>query len=299
MVRAYRTVSLNAVLLLAGILPLDLRVWEAASLYEVRRGVTLPELGDREVERSAKYATLPHPATNRDYKFTSLTDQEEVNRHNDQAVRIYTDGSKIEGKVGAAISIWNDVSETKALKLKLDSHCTVYQAELLAVEKATTLILESQEQTFGIYSVSRSFLEAVIGGHSLHPLVTKIRGNLNNCHSQNKTVSLFWVKAHAGLEGNERADKLAKEAALNLKRKPDYDQCPISFVKRQLRIKTMEEWNLRYRSGETAATTKVFYPDAIEAYREIRKLKHTALQTQILTGHGGFSKYLHRFKCRT
>ncbi|CAH2216691.1 jg2172 [Pararge aegeria aegeria] len=60
----------------------------------------------------------------------------------------------------------------------------------------------------------------------------------------------------------------------------------------------MEEWNQRYRSGETAATTKMFYPDAIEAYREIRKLEHTALQTQILTGHGGFSKYLHRFKCK-
>lgn len=51
--RAYRTVSLNSALVLAGILPLDLRIREAASLYEAKRGIARAELGDREVERMA------------------------------------------------------------------------------------------------------------------------------------------------------------------------------------------------------------------------------------------------------
>lgn len=38
--RAYRTASLNSVLLLSGILPLDLRIREAASLYEAKKGVS-------------------------------------------------------------------------------------------------------------------------------------------------------------------------------------------------------------------------------------------------------------------
>ncbi|CAH2105758.1 unnamed protein product [Euphydryas editha] len=48
---AYRTVSLNSTLLLAGMLPLDLRACEVAALYGARRGVSQREMGDRGIER--------------------------------------------------------------------------------------------------------------------------------------------------------------------------------------------------------------------------------------------------------
>lgn len=100
------------------------------------------------------------------------------------------------------------------------------------------------------------------------------------------------------MEGNERADRLAKEAALKLKKKPDYDQCPVSFVKRSIRMATLVEWNRRYKSGETASVTKMFFPNAVAAYRIVRKMETTSVITQIFTGHGGFSAYLNRFKCK-
>ncbi|XP_064072811.1 uncharacterized protein LOC113403591 [Vanessa tameamea] len=296
--KSYRTVSLNAALVLAGILPLDLRVKEAAALYEARRGSSRLVLGDRETERAAGFADAPHPAMQMDLEIRSLSDQNQVDQNNVQQVRIFTDGSKIDGRVGAALSLWNNEVETKAVKLSLPAYCTVYQAELLAICRATGEILKSGGSSFGLYSDSRAALETVTGQWNLHPLAVEIRRNLHRALVQSKIVSLFWIKAHAGLPGNERADCLAKEAALSSRRKPDYDQVPVSFVKRNIREKTLDEWNRRYQSGGTASVTRAFFPDAVKAYKMIRNIKPQGYLTQMLTGHGGFSDYLFRFKCR-
>lgn len=100
------------------------------------------------------------------------------------------------------------------------------------------------------------------------------------------------------MEGNERADQLAKEAAVGSKRRPSYDLCPVSHVKRSIRMETLEVWNQRYITGTTASTTKIFFPDVIAAYRLVCKIKPRGVLTQVLTGHGGFSEYLNRFRCK-
>ncbi|XP_026327877.1 uncharacterized protein LOC113236103 [Hyposmocoma kahamanoa] len=290
MCRPYRTVSLNSALVLAGVLPLDLRIREMASLYEVRRGVPRPELRGREIEQMAPATRAPHPADHITLKFMSLVDQESVNANSDYAVKIYTDGSKIDGKVGAALSIWSGAVETRPVKLCLPSYCTVYQAELLAICEATRYITKNNASTYGIYSDSTASLQTITNLASLHPLAVKTRKNLKTASQQNKVVAMYWIKAHAGLEGNERADYLAKEAALNTKKKPDYDLCPVSFAKRILRMESLCEWNKRYGSGETAGTTKIFFPDAVAAYRTIRKFEPTNITTQIFTGHASVTR---------
>lgn len=296
--KSYRTVSLNSALVLAGILPLDLRIQEAAALYEARRGSSRLVLGDRETERVVGFAEIPHPALHVELTFESLTTQAQVDNSNGQAVKIYTDGSKLEGKVGAALSIWDGETETKAIKLSLAAYCTVYQAEILAICRATEEALKCAKNECCIYSDSRSALETITNYNALHPLAVKTRENLKKAFNLGKTVSFYWVKAHVGLIGNERADQLAKEAALSSRRRPDYDQVPVSFVKRIIRKDSLDEWNGRYKSGDTASVTKVFLPDVIDAYRTIRSIRPAGLLTQVFTGHGGLSQYLHRFKCK-
>lgn len=296
--KAYRTVSLNSALLLAGLLPLDLRVREAASLYEAKKGVPQEVLGDREVERVEPAIQAPHPAEYISPEFCCLVNQDEVEQYKELDVHIFTDGSKIEGKVGAALSLWSGDSEKKAFKLALPNYCTVYQAELLAIYKATTVILGHNASTFGIYSDSMAALQTIQNLKCFHPLAVRIRENLKTMSLQNKVVKLFWIKAHAGLVGNERADELAKEAAIKSKKKPEYDLCPISFVKRCVRMETLDEWNRRYVTGETGSITKLFFPNAVTAHRIVKKMEASSITTQIMTGHGGFSEYLHRFKCK-
>ncbi|XP_045781588.1 uncharacterized protein LOC123878461 [Maniola jurtina] len=73
---------------------------------------------------------------------------------------------------------------------------------------------------------------------------------------------------------------------------------PRGLIRRSIRMRSLEKWNDRYRTGETAGVTKIFFPDAVAAYRIIGKMEVDGLVTQVLTGHGGFSEYLHRFKCK-
>lgn len=257
------------------------------------------DTGGLEVEQRTQVTQTPHPSKQINIKIKIMEQEQEPNEANQEdTIKIYTDGSKIEEKVGAAISIWEKGRETKATKLKLASVCSVYQAELLAIHKATEEIYKHKGKNFIIYSDSRAALQTIEGRTNLHPLALKTKEKIKEITNQNKTIDLIWIKAHKGLVGNERADQLAKEAALKLKTKPNYDMCPVSFAKRSIRMRSLEEWNRRYKADTTAKITKIFFPDAINAYQVIRKINPIGIITQVMTGHGGFSEYLNRFGCK-
>ncbi|GBP30169.1 hypothetical protein EVAR_94477_1 [Eumeta japonica] len=72
------------------------------------------------------------------------------------------------------------------------------------------------------------------------------KDGLVNIFSDSRAVRLFWVRAHAGIAGNERADELARRAALTKKTAADYDRFPLSYAKRVIRAASLEEWQERY-----------------------------------------------------
>lgn len=296
--KGYRTVSLNAAMILSGILPLDLRVREAARLYEIKRGKEMEDLPGRPIEARTSFLLAPHPAAAPTVDFECLENTNpEIIKEKQIRTQIYTDGSKIEGKVGAALTVWKDGAECKTIKLKLEDYCTVYQAEMFALYKAVQLVLDKMEKDVSILSDSRSALETIRDPKACHPLAFGIRETLRKLGEQGKAVRLFWIRAHKGAVGNERADELAKMAALNTKTRAHYDACPISYAKRTLRQDTIARWQTRYENGETAATTKLFLPDVKDAHKVMREIGPNKEIAQLLTGHGGFAGYLHKFKC--
>ncbi|XP_047994823.1 uncharacterized protein LOC125232999 [Leguminivora glycinivorella] len=139
--------------------------------------------------------------------------------------------------------MWNSEKKTKALKLALPDYGTVYLTELLAIHQVTKIVSNHQATTFGIYSDSMAALQTVTNHSCIYPLAVESRKNIREISLQNRIISIFLIKAHAELEGNERADQLAKEAATKSKKRPDYDLCPISFVKRSIRMATLDKWN--------------------------------------------------------
>lgn len=183
----------------------------------------------------------------------------------------------------------------KKMGCRLGDHCSVYQAEMVALHRAAAMAAEGGMET-DIYSDSRSSLQAVGDPNTLNPLAVEVRSHIAAVEARGGVIALHWIKAHVGMAGNERADELAKNAALRSKLAPAYDKFPLSFAKHTIRQKTIQEWQDRYLSSETASVTRLFFKDVRALRKIIGEVGNRNTMAQLFTGHGGFRQYLHRFK---
>ncbi|GBP14791.1 hypothetical protein EVAR_75387_1 [Eumeta japonica] len=108
--------------------------------------------------------------------------------------------------------------------------------------------------------------------------------------------TVFQVRAHAGIASNERADEHARRAALTKKTAAYYDRFPLLHAKKLIRAASLDRWQQRYTEGSTGEITKCFFPWVEQAYRILGKIEMTSQLAQTLMGHGGFARYLYRFK---
>ncbi|GBP83170.1 Retrovirus-related Pol polyprotein from type-1 retrotransposable element R1 2 [Eumeta japonica] len=174
--RAYRTVSLTSAMILAGLLPLDLRIREAEALYKAKKGLSMDYLPPgKELEKDIANTERPHPAKamSIEYELVDESDPDPLGKI--AGPQIYTDGSKINGRVGAAITWWTNDTESEYQTLSLHPSCSVYQAEMYALYRAVAMVKASREKVVNILSDSRSSLELLSNPRTGHPLAHAIR----------------------------------------------------------------------------------------------------------------------------
>ena len=130
---------------------------------------------------------------------------------NQNTVKIYTDGSKLDGRVGAGFYAENPNNSPKQAFFHLGIHGTVFQAEVFAFrEVAKNLLLEKMnKQSIVLLVDSQAAIKSLI--KCTVTLITELNciRNLNQLDKQNH-VSIAWFPAHTKIHVNEVADCLAK-----------------------------------------------------------------------------------------
>ena len=121
---------------------------------------------------------------------------------------IFTDGSKDDTSVGFAAVLGAD-----SLSAKLPQTASKITAELLGAISALYLISDSPENTFTMFTDSKSVLQALHHYDSTHPLILRTILLILKVTAQQKYVTLCWCPSHVGVVGNERADREAVSAA--------------------------------------------------------------------------------------
>ncbi|XP_028161534.1 uncharacterized protein LOC114353665 [Ostrinia furnacalis] len=294
-IRGFRTVSTIASITLAQFTPLDLKVQEVCTVERAKLTGCSPYLSsDIKLHKRTPPTKLAHPATRQGIQFSSAYVQNDIDRLcPPDSTKIFTDGSKLEnGDVGAAFVIYKPNDAPIIQKLKLHNSCTVFQAELLAIERAVRWVQDSNIENVAIFSDSLSALQELENKNTTNSLATKTHDHLRS-HSGN--VKFVWVKAHVGLEGNEAADEAAKSAATS-HQSLDFAKFPISHVKRLSREANRLCSEERYTSSTTGVRTRTWLPSLDSVTKLYAIVKQSFHLTQVLTGHGYHRQYLHRFK---
>lgn len=125
-------------------------------------------------------------------------------------------------------------------------------------------------------------------------IIEEIKANIKYLENHGWTIHIKWVKAHVGLYGNEIADQLAKEAAMEEGREISYSKIPRTHIIKEAEERGLSMWQNQWESTTNGNISKMFFPLVQERLK--LRIPLNGQTTAILTGHGKTRDYYNRFK---
>jgi ribonuclease HI len=323
MLSAYPSTPTASLEMLVGIRPIELHLKEVALSTSVRlkrtghwqSGMTNPAFGWTKshsdicntLQRGVEEIQMPMDMgpkewlPNPKYGLSILDRQKAVasgQLQKDSVIRCYTDGSKMEeGDAGAGVSIWEGDNCTR-FNTHLGSLATVFQGEIVAIAMAAEHLLEREihGQRVVFLIDSQAAIKA-LGGIRTGSCTTRNCTRVLNLLGEGNEVLLQWVPGHMDVQGNEEADKEAKEGALRhpLGPKP-FLPIPEAAVSVAIKMFFEEEHKSAWWADDRYRQTKelVGWAEPWLVKKLMQKDRRTTrLITQVLTGHCSLQR--HRF----
>ncbi|XP_014249821.1 uncharacterized protein LOC106666852 [Cimex lectularius] len=267
---------------MAGIAPIELKLRELTDIYfTIKRSFNNKALPALIVEPTLPLDEWPHPA----YITQGLT--ESVSWQD--KIEIYTDGSKMNNEVGAALVIYgedNTLHET--IQIRLASWCSNNQAELVAILKALQWL--AQQDVDGVnknaivMTDSHISIDKIKNYKARSLMVSDIRNMIKSLRDNGWKISIEKVSEHIGIQDNEEAGAAAKEATENAELETTVTVVPKSYIISMTSKITLAQWEERWRRSTKGLQTKKFFP-TVESRMAV-ELKHHHMLTQLISGHG-------------
>ena len=231
-------------------------------------------------------------------------------------LRVYTDGSSINGHVGAAAvtpAAQASGSYTKRLEyMGPSTTSTVYAAELRGLVLALQVVLDTHTTTgspgrCAIFTDNQAALQAMENPKcpSGQYILIQAVQTLDELRAKGWDVYFHWIPAHVGVPGNEAADQAAKEAAgsrpgAQAQAEPPPEPASLRILmattKSTIRQAMQDEWDAAWESAKHGRDLfrlgvrpgKATLKTHIGTHRAI-----SSVITQMRTGKIGLRAYLH------
>lgn len=211
----------------------------------------------------------------------------ELSKHNN-ALIIYTDGSKTQNGVGAAIRVGNET-----YTWSLEMYCSIFTAESYAIWQALLYFSFTSATSCVICTDSLSCVLSLKDRFSKDLLIIRILNLVHYLHENDRVCHLLWIPSHVGIAGNEAVDDAAREASNS-----QIDTgipLPISDEFTRLRLTIRDSWQSIWDQFDgklkqiKTSVEKWHYPGTISRQSQVAlcrlRIGHTNLtHSYLLTG---------------
>jgi len=230
----------------------------------------------------------------------SIKDREEATLQANTSptgIHCYTDGSKLStGGTGAGAIVIDGRASPKEYQLNLGKLATVFQAEIMAISMGTEEIMgkNTTNRNITIHTDSQAAIKSLASETASLGTVKECKRKLNQLARQNQ-VTVTWVPGHRGIDGNEKADQAARQAAQSAVEGPE-PFVPVSkstvktSIKTTLKTKQTERWQAR---TDCRQTKQALRSPSAKLSRKLLNLNRTNLRRvcEIITGHNSLNRH--------
>jgi ribonuclease HI len=231
-------------------------------------------------------------------------------------IRIFADGSGVEGKAGAAAAMYKGSGGPRILRFHLGTlmEHTTFEAEAIGLQLALHMLkFERNAKKATVWLDNQAVIQS-ISNRKPKPaqyLINKIRRQTKAIWRRAEhpafQLEIAWVKGHNEVEGNERVDREAKKAARgessqarNLPSHLTTNPLPVSStaMKQSYDAKLAAEWKEIWKASSRFPKLSKIDPELpSKGYKRLTaglSRKQSSILIQLRTGHIPLNHYLHR-----
>ena len=225
---------------------------------------------------------------------------ETIDSYPSTSIQAFTDGSAFKATIFAGFGVFLKFPDNSSYCLSepCGNICSNYTAEIRAMITAVEKVQETFEkektpEDLVIFTDSKSALQALESLQTTNKDIERLRAIIDSVHKKFQIkITLQWIPGHSGVNGNERADLLAKEGASKEQQNVPVDQ---STVRKILQNNSKEEWNNRWARGTTGRSVfqEMSKPNKYDHINQLNRPEQCII-FRLRTGHGIFNAHLNR-----